>query len=271
MAIRRVASAAARTVTNTTGTKLRTRALQGGDQCGVPPEMGIARARSQLGKSIFVTGILMRYRYAIRIVFCGFFLCAITLPITQAHGRSPQTRKHGDTATSASAKKGACILLTSAEIEAVQGEPVNETRPSVKPSGGMLISECLFHTATSAKSVSVTLATRSSGKPSALTPRKFWRKQFHAPDMEESEMRGAGNGAQKRDPDGEEETRKPRLIGEVGEEAYWVGTPVTGALYVLQGDNFVRISVGGVGEESVRIEKSKVLARAVVKRLNPHS
>jgi hypothetical protein len=46
-----------------------------------------------------------------------------------------------------------------------------------------------------------------------------------------------------------------------------VGTPITGALYVLHGDKFVRISVGGVGEESVRIEKSKAPARAIVKRL----
>lgn len=38
-----------------------------------------------------------------------------------------------------------------------------------------------------------------------------------------------------------------------------MGTPITGALYVLKGD-FVRVSVGGVGEESVRIEKSKALA-----------
>jgi hypothetical protein len=209
----------------------------------------------------------MSYRYAIRIVFCGFLLCAITLPIRQAHGRSPQTRKHGDAASSASGKKDACIMLTSAEVEAVQGEPVNETRPSFKPSGGMLISECLFHTATSAKSVSVTLATPSSGKPSALTPRKFWQKQFHAPDIEENKMRAAGKRAQKLEPEGEEETRKPRRIEGLGEDAYWVGTAIAGALYVLQGDNFVRISVGGVQEESVRIEKSKVLARAVVKRL----
>ncbi|MGB2900709.1 MAG: hypothetical protein WBB89_15700 [Candidatus Acidiferrum sp.] len=213
----------------------------------------------------------MSYKCAIRIVFCGFFLCAIALPTRQAHGRSPQKRKNGDAATSASGKKDACILLTSAEVEAVQGEPVNETRPSIKPSGGMLISECLFHTATSAKSVSVALATRSSGKPSALTPRRFWRKQFHAPDMEESEIRGTGKRAQNPEPEGEEEARKPRRIEGLGEEAYWVGTPGTGALYVLQGDNFVRISVGGVGEESVRIEKSKVLARAVMKRLYPHS
>jgi hypothetical protein len=50
-----------------------------------------------------------------------------------------------------------------------------------------------------------------------------------------------------------------------------VGTPITGALYGLKGDNFARISVGGIGEEPARIEKSKVLARAVVKRLSLHS
>jgi hypothetical protein len=44
----------------------------------------------------------------------------------------------------------------------------------------------------------------------------------------------------------------------------------SGRPHVLQGDNFVRISVGRVGEESVRIEKSKV-ARAVVKRLSLQS
>src|ERR1700676_3679850 len=220
-----------------------------------------------MGKSIFVTGKHMNYGYAMRSVFCGFFLCAIALPARQAPGRSPQRRMSRDAATSASGKKGACILLTSAEIEAVQGEPVKETKASVQPNGEMLVSECLFHTTTFAKSISVALATPSSAKPSALTPRKFWQKQFHAPDMEEDKMSAAGKRAQKPEPEGEEEAREPRRIEGLGEEAYWMGTPITGALYALQGDTFVRISIGGVGEESVRIEKSKVLARAVVKPL----
>jgi hypothetical protein len=221
----------------------------------------------QMGKSIFVTGKHMNYRYAIRIVVCGFFLCAIALPAKQAPGRSPQKRMSSDATTSASGKKDACILLTAAEIEAVQGEAVKEAEASVQPNGEMLISGCLFRTTNFAKSVSVALATPSSAKPSALTPRKFWQKQFHAPDMEEDKTRAGGKKAQKPEPEGEEETRKPRRIEGLGEDAYWVGTPIAGALYVLQGDNFVRISVGGVGEESARIEKSKVLARAVVKRL----
>ena len=114
------------------------------------------------------------------------------------------------------------------------------------------------------------MATPSLAKPSALTPRKFWQKQFHARDMEEDKTHAAGKGAKKPKSEDEEEARKPRRIEGLGEDAYWVGTPVTGALYVLQGNSFVRISVGGVGEESARIQKSRVLARAVVNRLYPH-
>lgn len=209
----------------------------------------------------------MSYRQALRFVFCGFFLCATTLPNKPAHGRWPQKRTSGDAAMSASGKKDACILLTSAEVEAVQGEPVSETKTSAQPNGKMLVTECVFRTTTFAKSVSLALATPSSTKRSALTPRKFWQKQFHARHMEEDEIHAAGKGAKKSESEEEEEARKPRRIEGLGEEAYWVGTPITGALYVLQGNNFVRVSVGGVGEESERIEKSKVLARAVVKRL----
>jgi hypothetical protein len=208
----------------------------------------------------------MNCRYAKQAVFCGFFLCAIALPARQAPGRSLQRRMSGDARTLASGKQDACTLLTSAEIEAVQGEPVKETKASVQLNGEMLVSECLFHTINFPKSVSVALAVPASEKPSALAPRKFWQKQFHATDVEDDKMRAAGKKAQNPEPE-DEEARKPRRIEGLGEEAYWVGTPITGALYVLQGDNFVRISIGGVGEESVRIEKSKILAGAVVKRL----
>jgi len=50
----------------------------------------------------------------------------------------------------------------------------------------------------------------------------------------------------------------------------WVGNPVSGALYVLQGNLFLRISVGGVPKESTRIAKSKSLASAILRRLHSH-
>jgi hypothetical protein len=46
-----------------------------------------------------------------------------------------------------------------------------------------------------------------------------------------------------------------------------VGNSISGALYVLKGNSFLRISVGGVREESARMEKSKALAHAALKRL----
>jgi hypothetical protein len=203
-------------------------------------------------------------------VLCGLFLCAVIPPFAEAQGRSPQKGNSGGAAAAVGGKKDACTLLTGAEIEAVQGDPVRESKTSVQLNGEMRVTECLFHTATSTKSVSVALAAPSSAKPTALTPRKFWLKQFHAPEMEEEEIRAAGASGRKTGPEREEEASKPRRIEGLGEEAYWVGTPITGALYVLEADNFVRISVGGVQEESLRIEKSKALARAVVKRLHSH-
>ena len=60
---------------------------------------------------------------------------------------------------------------------------------------------------------------------------------------------------------------KPRAIGGVGEEVYWAGNQIAGALYVLRGNTFLRISVGGIRDERERIEKSKALALAVLKRM----
>jgi hypothetical protein len=60
----------------------------------------------------------------------------------------------------------------------------------------------------------------------------------------------------------------PRPVPGVGEEAYWVGDRVICALYVLEGDVFVRVSVGGVREEARRLERTKALALRLVERLD---
>src|SRR5207249_3970840 len=102
----------------------------------------------------------------------------------------------------------------------------------------------------------------------ANTPRKFWRQQFHKAGSQEKEKPSAGKTSKKAGPKYEEEDLpKPRTISGLGDEAYWVSNPIAGVLYVLQGEVFIRISVGGVREEPVHIEKSKTLARAALKRL----
>jgi hypothetical protein len=164
-------------------------------------------------------------------------------------------------------KTDVCALLTSAEIQVIQSEPVEEAKPSAQPSGGFVMLQCFYRTTTFAKSVSLALAAPDPAKPSALTPREFWRKQFHPPEPEEEEKPIAGKAPKKAEIEREEELRKPRPIDGLGEEAYWVGNTISGALYVLKGKSFLRISVGGVREESARMEKSKALARAALQRL----
>ena len=159
----------------------------------------------------------------------------------------------------------ACALLTPAEIEAIQGERVEETKPTVRPSGGLFATQCLFRTPTLNKSVSLFLTASDPLHPVPLTARQLWQKQFHSSEVDEEPV--AGENKKKLDPQRERESREPRPIRGLGEEAYWVASPVASALYVLKGEMFLRISVGSAGQESERMEKSKALARAVLKRL----
>jgi hypothetical protein len=209
----------------------------------------------------------MSHKPLLRFLFCGLLFSPASLIANQAAGGPPHKTKAGEVPPSAKEEIEVCRLLTSAEIEAVQGEPVRETKPSVQPNGGMRMSQCLFRTATFAKSVTVALVAAAPGKSAALAPRKFWRTQFHPPEPKDDERPAPGKAPDKVGPEGEEDAPKPRHLDGLGEEAYWVGNGITGALYVLQGDVFLRISAGGVQEESARIEKAKVLARDVMKRL----
>jgi hypothetical protein len=160
----------------------------------------------------------------------------------------------------------ACALLTSADVQTVQVDAVQETKPSVQPGGSLTMSQCLFRTVTASKSVSIAIAAESS-----ISPRTFWKKQFHsvkteADDKDKKEKKPVAGRKEEKEEEEDESTR-PRAIAGVGEEAYWVGGPMVGALYVLQGNTFLRISVGGVREESTRIEKSVALARIALKHL----
>jgi len=106
----------------------------------------------------------------------------------------------------------------------------------------------LRHFLSAIVSLMVTRANAAGG--STLTPREYWRQQFHP-----------------HEPEKERDTRA-RPIAAVGEEAYWTGNRFAGALYVLCGDTFLRVSVGGIRDEQARIATSKALALAAVKRFD---
>ena len=197
-------------------------------------------------------------RPTLRILPCVAFVFAGVLG-----GAATQSAKKGTDVSKGTVY--ACALLTPAEIEAIQGERVEETKPTVRPSGGLFATQCLFRTPTLNKSVSLFLIASDPLHPVPLTARQLWQKQFHSSEVDEEPV--AGENKKKLDPERERESREPRPIRGLGEEAYWVASPVASALYVLKGEMFLRISVGSAGQESERMEKSKALARAVLKRL----
>ena len=47
-----------------------------------------------------------------------------------------------------------------------------------------------------------------------------------------------------------------------------MGNRVGGALYVLKHNSYIRVSIGGAGDQQTKIAKSKALARLALKRLN---
>ena len=167
----------------------------------------------------------------------------------------------------AAKKPDACALLADADVRTLLGVTVKERQPGTQEAHGLLLSQCYLGTGTP-RSVSIAVAgnTRSGGK--TVTPRAFWRDQFHRRDEHASGRKGekheAARNGEKRDQEGETEA-KP--IDGVGDEAFWSGTRVAGALYVLRGNTFIRVSVGGISDEKERIEKSRQLAVTALARL----
>jgi len=150
----------------------------------------------------------------------------------------------------------ACAMLTSRDIESVQGETLKETKLSEGSADGFNVSQCFFTLPTFANSISLTITQRSEG-PGAREPRIFWKDTFHS-DKER-------DGEKDREKEGEE--RPPRKISGIGDEAFWMASPAAGVLYVLKKDSYVRISIGGPGDQQTKIKKSKALAQKVIDRL----
>lgn len=177
----------------------------------------------------------------------GFVIVSCSKPNPSANSTAQPTLTP---AASQAAGDYACTLLTKEEIAAVQGEPFKDTKPSEKSTAGLRVSQCYFELPTTVNSVVLTVTRKAEG---GRDPSQSWQEIFHR------EHRG---------PEREEgEKNEPTKVEGLGDEAYWNGTRVGGALFVLKGNSYLRISVGGAGNQSEKLEKSKTLAANVLKRL----
>lgn len=178
---------------------------------------------------------------------------------------STQTPSPGSAGAAAAvaAKTDACALLTTAEIESVQRETVKETKLSGSRESGFNVSRCFFTLPTFTNSISLQITQRGEGS-AARDPKEFWKDTFHREHKSEKERE---KEKAERKEEGEGESAPPVKVEGVGDEAFWMGTRVGGALYVLKGNNYLRVSIGGSGEEADKIRRSKELAQKVAARL----
>lgn len=179
------------------------------------------------------------------------------------------------------AKADACALLTSDDVKAVQGEPVKDSKPSQRSDGALAVSQCFFSTATFNKSVSLEVTRGTPG----TSARKFWEARFERAREEggkgererererarererEREREKKGEKKDERKGEEEEEESLPTPVKGIGDEAYWASSHVNGILYVLKGDAFIRVSIGGADDNAARLKKSKALAQKAISRL----
>jgi hypothetical protein len=153
-----------------------------------------------------------------------------------------------------------CRLLTRREIGEIAGGRIVETKATGRVAGDLSISDCFYRSEPFADSVSLEVTRRA--RSSSRSVQDHWRAVFHAErgsEEEESRAEGPGSGVK-------EKESPPRPVEGVGDEAFWLGNPASGALYVLKGDRYLRISVGGAGEESVKMQKAADLARKALGR-----
>lgn len=165
----------------------------------------------------------------------------------------------------------ACTVLTSDEIKAVQGEPVKEAKASDRTTGDFIVTQCYYELPTPSNSVSVTLTERNPDNKGGPSVKDFWESTFGKYENKSENERAKERDKEKKKSEagreGEEEAAQMEPVSGVGDEAFWSANRVGGALYVLKGDRYIRISVGGKGDVESKLKKSKTLAQNALRRL----
>jgi hypothetical protein len=191
------------------------------------------------------------------------FICSLQLALVACH-------KRDSTSQTTVQAIDACELIKKEEIQTVQGSLITDSKSSANTDGTFRVSQCFYTAAEPNKSVSFVVTQRDPASASTRSPKDYWKETFGA---YEGELEKEGDKKKKEGlkeqvgGEREEEAAPPKKIEGVGDDAFWIGSRVGGALYVIKKDVFLRISVGGRDNEAGRIDKSKALAQKAIERL----
>lgn len=194
-------------------------------------------------------------------------------PAATGNPPSPTT----NSAPAVKSKVDVCNLLTSDELKSAQGEAYKEAQRSDRQDGDFIVAQCYYQMPTMVNSVVLNVTTAREGA-GGRNPHDFWDEKFREAD--EAEREGGNKGERererekqkakakaRREGEAEEEGSPPERVKGLGDEAFWNVSRVGGALYVLKKDQFFRISIGGSADARAKLNKSKMLAQGILKRL----
>lgn len=176
-------------------------------------------------------------------------------------------------APGAAAAPNACGLFDNEAVAQALGAGSVDARAGRRDGSGLEISTCYLRAGDSARAVSVEL--RSSG--ATTDARRHWRTLFDGEDAaSEPEAERESENEERRfrrapgDPSAPTATPPAGAvrIERLGDEAYFIGTAAYGALYVLRGDVYLRLSVGGAGDLDTKLELARALALLALRRLD---
>jgi hypothetical protein len=152
----------------------------------------------------------------------------------------------------------ACDLLSDQEIAAVQGESVSARRGWAATGAGPGASTCYFELPTASKSITLMFGVAEGESPRKA--RLAWKQQFEPHQAHDRDA-----GGREREEEEEEEgakRRPPQKVRGLGDAAYWRATPVGGTLYVLKGQRYFALTIGGR-----KVDEVRAMARSVLKHL----
>src|SRR6266478_3165283 len=158
-----------------------------------------------------------------------------------------------------------CRLITTEEIGAIQGSPIKEPKGSTRSENGFRVSQCFYTAAEFSESVNLAVIQKDPDNSARQSPKDFWKEKFgrFSGDEEARDKNDQESGRQEE----KEKLIPPKQIDGIGDEAYWVSNRFGGVLYVLKGNAFISIGLGGTDDEETKLKKSKVLAQKALQRL----
>ena len=213
--------------------------------------------------------------FMVRVAFVGIFLLVLLTSCKPSVPNVSSTPPPLPAAAQARQiqKIEACGLIAKEEVGSIQSTAISDAKGSEGSDGVYLITQCYYASTGPNLSVSLAVTQIDPKSPTGRSPLEQWKQTFgrfnkeQAEVKEEEEKKAKEEGAKGAGREEAEKAAPPKKIEGVGEEAFWSGNRFGGALYVLRGDVFIRISVGGPDNEETKIEKSKRLAEKALSRL----